>query len=43
MNAPTPEPTPTFEVTADAREALLAHVARDPIRHRFVRIHVGRG
>ena len=43
MTAPTPEPSPTFEVTADARAALLAHVARDPIRHRFVRIHVGRG
>jgi hypothetical protein len=37
---PTP---PSVEVTADAREALLAHVREDPARRPFVRIHVGRG
>lgn len=43
MTASTPGARPSLEVTADARDALLAHVAKDPVRHRFVRIHVGRG
>lgn len=43
MSVATPEPTPSIEVTAEAREQLLAHVAKDPVRHRYVRIHAGRG
>jgi hypothetical protein len=34
---------PSIEVTAEAREALLAHVGNDPLLLRYVRIHVGRG
>lgn len=34
---------PRVELSDGAREALLAHVARDPVRHRFIRIHAGIG
>ncbi len=43
MSSPSQEPRPSIDVTADARDALLAHVNREPGRNPYVRIHVGRG
>lgn len=43
MSTPSPEPIPSIEVSADARDALLAHVTKEPGRDTYIRIHVGRG
>lgn len=40
---PSSDTRPPIEVTADARELLRSHVDEDPVRNRFIRIHVGRG
>jgi hypothetical protein len=43
MHTPPPESRTSIEVTADARDALLAHLTREPGRSPYIRIHVGRG
>lgn len=43
MSIPPTEPRPSIEVTADARDALLAHVTGDQGRNPYIRIHVGLG
>jgi hypothetical protein len=43
MTADTTQPDASIEVTAEARALLLAHIEKDPARHRYVRVHVGIG